>query len=82
MTWDEYYNGFYEWAESTQISRISSLTDFGTSDEVCEIAQNLYDEKIATRLIKKALDFGVKFSVEEILELLNWVSKEIYPQLV
>ena len=81
MTWDEYYNAFYDWSESTQISRLSSLTDFGPSDEIFEIAQNFYDEKIATRLIRKALNYGVKFTTEEIVELLNWVSKDIYNEL-
>lgn len=81
MTWDEYYTEFYGWAESTQISRMSTLTDFGPSDEVREIAQNFYDEKIATRLIRKALNYGVKFTTEEIVELLNWVSKDIYNEL-
>ena len=37
---------FYEWAESTQISRLSSLTDFGPSDEIVEVVQNFYDEKV------------------------------------
>ena len=82
MTWDEYYEGFRGWAESTQISRLSTLTDFGSSDEVCEIAINFYDEKIATRLIRKALDYGVKFTTDEIIELRNSVSEEIYTELV
>lgn len=82
MTWDEYYMNFYEWAESTQISRLSSLTDFGPSDEIVEVVQNFYDEKIATRLVRKALDYGVKFTTDEIIELRSWVSDEIYPVLV
>ena len=73
---------FYEWAESTQISRLSSLTDFGPSDEIVEVVQNFYDEKIATRLVRKALDYGVKFTTDEIIELRSWVSDEIYPVLV
>ena len=82
MTWDEYYMNFYEWAESTQISRLSSLTDFGPSDEIVEVVQNFYDEKVATRLVRKALDYGVKFTTDEIIELRSWVSEEIYPALV
>ncbi len=38
MTWDEYYDKFYDWANSTQISRISQLTSFGSADELCEVA--------------------------------------------
>ena len=56
MEWFEYYERFYDWAESTQINRISGLTDFGPSCEVVEIAQSLSDEKAISRLIRKALD--------------------------
>ncbi len=38
MKWEDYYDRFGNWAESTQISRISSLTDFTSSAEVVEIA--------------------------------------------
>ena len=38
MKWEDYYDRFWAWAESTKISRISSLTDFTSSAEVVEIA--------------------------------------------
>lgn len=66
MTWDEYYEKFYDWAESTRASRISSITEFGTSDEICEIAQELFEDKLVQRLINRALSYGVKFKAEEI----------------
>ena len=47
MDWDTYYEKFYDWATSTQISRMSSLTSFGASSEVAEIAQEYMDEKAA-----------------------------------
>lgn len=36
-TWDEYYERFYDWAESTQVRNLSSLTSLGPADEVGEI---------------------------------------------
>ena len=39
MDWDTYYEKFYDWATSTQIKKMSSLTSFGTSAEVAEVAQ-------------------------------------------
>ena len=56
MKWDDYYDWFGNWAESTQISRISSLTDFTSSAEVVEIANEFFDEKIGSRLVKRTLD--------------------------
>lgn len=55
MTWEDFYEKFYEWSESTQISRISNLTDFGSSSEVFDIALEFSDPKITTRFLKKAI---------------------------
>lgn len=76
MTWEEYYNKFYNWENSTQINRISTLTDFGASDEVCEIAVELCDEAAATRLIKKALAAGVVFAASEIVDMAGVISED------
>lgn len=48
-TWEEFYDKFYDWSESTQISRMSGLTDFGPSSEVFDVATEYADPKIATR---------------------------------
>ena len=69
MTWAEYYDKFYDWSGSTQISRLSSVRDFGPACEVCEIAEEFCDEKIARRLIRKALAAGVKFSSDDVSNL-------------
>ena len=66
MDWDQYYEKFYDWTTSTQISRMSSLTSYGASSEVAEVAQEYMDEKAASRLIKKAVAYGVQFTPEEI----------------
>ena len=69
MDWDSYYEKFYEWATSTQIKKMSSLTSFGASAEVSEVAQEYMDEKAASRLIKKAVAYGVQFTPDEIYDL-------------
>lgn len=69
MDWKTYYEKFYDWATSTQISRMSSLTSYGDSSEVAEVAQEYMDEKAASRLIKKAVAYGVQFTSEEIYDL-------------
>lgn len=81
MTWAEYYDKFYDWSESTQISRLSSVKDFGPSDEVCEIAEAFCDEKIASRLIRKALAAGVKFSSENVSDLEGVITDELFTEL-
>lgn len=69
MTWETYYEKFYDWSTSTQISRMSSLTSFGASSEVAEVAQEFMDEKVASRFIRKAIVAGVPFTPEEIYDL-------------
>ena len=69
MTWESYYDKFYDWSTSTQISRMSSLTSFGASSEVAEVAQEFMDEKVASHFIRKAIAASVQFTPEEIYDL-------------
>ena len=62
MTWEDFYDKFYEWADSTQVSRISQLTTFGSHKQVAEIVEAYFDEKAASRLAKKAMAAGVRFT--------------------
>lgn len=41
LTWEKYYDGFYDWAPSTQKSYAYRLSDYGPADEVWEIAEEL-----------------------------------------
>ena len=77
MKWKDYYEGFWDWAESTQITRISTLTDFTSSAEVAEIANEFYDQKIASRLVKRAMQNGIRFTPAEIIELAGCVTEEV-----
>ena len=71
MDWSTYYERFYDWADSTQVSRISTIDEFGdVSDEITEVVQSLLDSKACTRLIKRALSHGVRFTASEIEELI------------
>ena len=82
MDWKTYYDRFGDWEESTQLRHLSSLTDFGPSSEVCELANDFFEEKSATRLIKKALAAGVRFTAEEVLELDGVVDKSLMLPLI
>lgn len=78
MTWQQYYGQFYDWADSTQVSRISSISDFSgaKTEEIIEAALSFAEEGPATRLIKRALEGGVRFSAEDVLEVLAWVRED------
>ena len=77
MTWDEFYDKFYDWAPSTQIKKISQLSSFGSPEEVWEVAENLDDAAVATRFIKKALINDVHFTAKEIDQMIGCVDDEV-----
>jgi len=82
MKWEDYYDRFWGWAESTQISRISTLTDFTSSAEVAEIANEFFDEKISTRLVKRAMQNGIRFTPAEIIELGGCLTEEVLNEVI
>lgn len=71
MSWEEYYDGFYEWSPSTQKKYTYRLTGYGPAEEVWEVAQELdfYDSAFAVKFLEKAFDAGVRFTPEQVLEM-------------
>ena len=73
MQWEEYYEKINDWAVSTAVSKISALENMGTSSEVTEAISviGFEDEKGATRLLNAAVKYGIKFSGQELAELVG-----------
>lgn len=70
-TWDEYYEKFYDWAESTRSRNLYALTTLGCADEVAEIIIELQEDISASdRLLQKAVEEKLAFSGSDILEFL------------
>lgn len=70
-TWDEYYEKFYDWAESTQVRNLSGLTSLGSADEVGEIIIELQvNVPAANRLLRKAVEAKLAFSASDLIEFL------------
>ena len=82
MTWEEYYDKFYEWSENTRINRISQITSFGPTSEILEVVDAFVNEKASTRLIQRAVDHNVQFSAVEITQLADYVNEECLDRLV
>lgn len=82
MNWNTFYDRFYDWEERTQLRHMSSLTSFGPSSEICELACAFFEQKSADRLIKRALAAGISFTAEEVLELDGVVDNSLMPQLI
>lgn len=77
-TWDEYYEKFYDWAESTRVRNLNALTTLGRADEVAEIIIELQEDISASdRLLQKAVDEKLSFSGSDIEEFLYSNDEEL-----
>ena len=61
MKWAEYYRRYDEWQDSTQYSRLASITDFGPegspSAEIADCTQ-FVESRTAASIIRRALAAG------------------------
>lgn len=71
ISWVKFYNGFLEWNSAYAIARSKALTDFGSGEEVVEVAMELFssDEYEASSFIRRAVDAGVQFHEDELMEI-------------
>lgn len=79
MRWSDYYEKINDWAVSTAVSKISSLEDMGAPDEVVD-ALNIIafeDAKGATRLLNRVLQQVIKFSGENLAEIVDLCQKRV-----
>lgn len=83
MTWDEYYSRFWDLSPSTQRSYSYKLSNYGPADEVFEVIEELALENdgFATRFTSKALDAGVRFSPDQVLEMTILIEKPVLSRL-
>lgn len=84
VSWSRFYNAFYDWKPEYAKTRLQALTDFGSDDEVLEVVQELFwnDEYEASRFVTRALDAGVRFRDENLVELIGLCNEETVKQAV
>ena len=74
MSWEQYYDGFYEWSTGTQIRYLARLESYGSGAQTAEIAAELAEAgdggpAAAKRLIMRAVENGVRFTAEDVIEM-------------
>lgn len=84
VTWEEYYDKFYDWAEGTQIKKLSSVNALGPADEVAEVMMELAfnHEDIVNRITRRAIDQKLIFSANNLLDISINIDPELFNQLV
>ena len=81
MLWEDFYDRYLGWAESTVKTRISSLEDIGSGAEVVEACLNIGDSTIEAQLLRKAMRLGVRFSFEDIKNLEGELSDAVFEEV-
>ena len=83
MTWEEYYDKFYDWAESTQVRKLSSVDSLGAAEEVAEVMLEFAfnREDIVNRIARKAIEQKLVFSAKNIGDLTNCMDVNLQNQL-
>lgn len=69
MTWDDFYDRYSNWSESTLKTKISTLEDVGNGEDVVAVCLDILDEKIKAQLIRKAMKLRVTFTHDDWLNL-------------
>ncbi len=83
MTWDDFYERFYDLSLSTQKSYAYKLTNYGDAEEVFEVLSEFafYDKQFATRFASKAMDSGVHFTPDHVLEMPLLIDKPVLSRM-
>ena len=83
MTWDEYYEKYYDWAESTRIKKLSSVEVLGAPEEVAEVMLDFAfnHEDIVNRIARKSIEQKLVFSADDIINLTGNIDSDLQAQL-
>ena len=81
MLWSDFYDAFWDWTDSTRRTRISSLEDIGSGDEVVEAVLEIEDPKVKAQLIRKAIKLGAEFTNDDFMNLDGELPDVVYEEL-
>jgi len=84
MTWEEYYENYYDWAESTAIKKLSSVDVLGNADEVTEIICDLFPshKDICNRIARKAICQKLVFTWDNLQDIDGCIDSDLQIQLL
>ena len=81
MTWDDFYDRYSDWSESTVKTRISSLEDIGNGEDVVDVCLNTDDEKIRAQLIRKSMKLSVRFTHDDFMNLDGEIPEDLFEEV-
>lgn len=77
MTWEQFYDGYLCWFDSTISSRLSQIYDLQNADtaEIVDCCQCI-DETLTCRLLRKAEKAQLSFTYAQVAELAVFIGDE------
>ena len=69
MEWWEFFENYPRWTASAVRTKITRLQSMGTAEEVVIAVRHLADNRCKAQLIRTALDWGVRFTPEQVAQL-------------
>ena len=81
MRWDDFYNGHFDWADSTIRSRLSTLEDMGPGSEIVEVVEDIDDMQVRSALIRKSMKLGAVYSREDYCWLEPDIPRKLFEEL-
>lgn len=81
MTWNQFYDRYSFWKESSMKTCISALADIGSGDEVVEVVLYLSAPDLKEQLIRKALALNVSFTRENFENLDGEIGDSLYARV-
>ena len=78
MTWQIYYDRFFDWTDSTRIRQLSGVESFRGADPeaVCEMAYCLLKNRDSAKLVRRAFQDGVRFTPAQLAELAGMLEEK------
>ena len=81
MTRDIFCDGYPGWADSTIKSRIYSLEDIGSGEEVVDVVIDLSNDDLKALLIRNAMQLNVIFTQNDYLSLDGEIPYDLYTKI-
>ena len=80
VSWEQFYDGMFEWNEEYSKRRSRVLTDYGKEEDIITVLYQLFDGDVngADNFIKEAVNHGVTFSENNLSEISYFCSGSVF----
>ena len=82
MKWSSFYENYLDWDEYKLIRCINLLENLGPVNEIIDVINFMDSKEACNILIVKAMKKGIRFSLSDIKEVIDWVDKEIAEYMI